>query len=85
MADRLFLWGEKNEMDLSNAVIANADGYRESTEISLTVQWSITVRGMRALAVIIGNEALGSGPPSKTSGPRLGSRALGALHCQRAR
>lgn len=37
MADRLFLWDEKNEMNLSNAVIASAGGYRESTEIWLTV------------------------------------------------
>ncbi|OAI45963.1 hypothetical protein AYO43_07145 [Nitrospira sp. SCGC AG-212-E16] len=37
MADRLFLWDEKNGMDLSNAIIASAGGSRDSTETWLTV------------------------------------------------
>jgi hypothetical protein len=32
MAGRLFLWDEKNGLDLSNAVIASAGGYCETTE-----------------------------------------------------
>jgi|KBSMisStandDraft_5_1062788.scaffolds.fasta_scaffold80027_4 hypothetical protein len=37
MAGRLFLWDEKNGLDLSNAVIASASGYCETTETWLTV------------------------------------------------